>query len=145
MIFVPFLAAHLVGFEVQEGQCETNEMLAWSGYGEFLESVPSSMTAIRSDGTVVGMGGIVPQSTNRALVWALVSKLATRYDFIEITKEVRRVLDNSGFSRVEAIVKDGFENGHRWAKILGFHCETPSPMLNWFENGGGAFLYARCK
>lgn len=140
---VPLLSCHGDGFELQDGQFELKDEIISDGYWEMLESLPNSYAATK-DGVVIGFFGLAPQSGHRALGWALIGKNCVPSDFVKFTKGVREYIDASGFKRVEIVIRDGFQNGHRWAKMLGFHCETPRPMLNWFKGGVGAFLYSRC-
>lgn len=144
MIFVPMLTAHLDGFELQEAQSEMEDWIKIDGYADMLINSGSAYACI-NDGMVKALGGLADQGDGRSLVWALISKHLTGFEFVGFTKKCKQIVDEADKRRLEIIVKDGFDQGHRWAKMLGFRCETPDGMVNWFENNTKAYLYARAK
>lgn len=142
MIVVPLIPSHLEGLALQPGQDEMAEFIDQEGYGEMLSSLADSYCLI-DDGIVKAVGGIADQGNGRALAWSLIGSKLCGTDLIVATRIVRRRLSEANYRRIEAIVKDGFDQGHRWAKMLGFSCETPNGMVNWFKDGRKAYLYAR--
>lgn len=94
------------------------------------------------DGEVMMIAGLVPQWTNRAIAWTLISQNAGKH-FIELHRYVDEFLENSNFDRVESMVDVGFEAGHRWMKMLGF--EVEGYMRKYRPDGGDMVLYARIK
>ena len=144
MIFVPMLPVHLDGFELQDGQSEMKDWIKMDGYADMVIAAGAAYTCISND-QVKAMGGLAEQGDGRALVWALIGKNLTGFEFVRFTKKCKQIVDEATHRRLEIIVKDGFEQGHRWAKALGFMCETPNGMLNWFEDNTKAYLYAKVK
>lgn len=140
MIVVPYVPAHFDGFEIQEGQYEMRDYIT-NDYADTLALIDSYTVLV--NGVVVAIGGVARQGVNRALAWALIGKNANAAVMRGLSKIVRSRLACLPYQRVEAIVREGFLPGHRWLKMLGFSCETPFGMVNWFPNGQKAYLYAR--
>lgn len=91
---------------------------------------------------VVAIAGVVPLSPGRGHAWALLSNGARRH-MLPITRAINRFLRISGdFTRVEMAVKCSFEEGHRWARLLGFEMEAPV-MKRYDPSGEDYSLYAR--
>lgn len=142
MNIVPFVPQHLDDISLQPGQSEMAQFIGSPGYGEMLADLPGSYSLFKN-GTFLGCGGLAPQAQGKALAWCLIGTKLEGVDMIPATKIVRRQIAASGFRRIEAIVKEGFDQGFRWIKLLGFKCETPDGMLNWFEDGTRGYLFAR--
>lgn len=142
MVKVPFLSVHLDDVSLQEGQQEMVEYLEQDGYAEMLESIDGSYSVF-NDGILMGCGGLANQGNGRALAWTLITAKCEGYNMIEVTRIVKDAIVNSDYRRIEAIVKDGFEAGHKWMRLLGFRLETENGMVNWFQDGTKGFLYAR--
>lgn len=142
--FVPYIPVHLDGFEVQDGQKEMEKYLALENYANDLVYSGDVYSCIK-DGKVLAIGGIAEQVENRALVWSIISKHLHGFDFVSFTRKCKNICDNAKYKRLEIIVKESFVPGHRWAEMLGFKCETPNGMINWFDNSEKAYLYAKGK
>jgi len=78
-----------------------------------------SWTGLSSDGRILVIGGIVPLEKNSALTWLIISKKKTT-DILRILKKGFRLFDSYNFDNWYACIKDGFEQGCRIAKYLGF-------------------------
>lgn len=87
-------------------------------------------------------GGLVEMWPGRAYAWTVLSEDAAPH-LLALTRGIRSLLDAAPFARVEMAVVADFKEGRRWAQLLGFVCETPSPMRNYFPDGRDAYLYAR--
>lgn len=75
------------------------------------------------DGDPVVCAGTILQWPGRHTAWAYLNP-ATGPAMMRATREVgRKILNVKG--RIEFTVRCDFENGHRWAKLLGFEVETP--------------------
>jgi len=144
VIIIPMMPIHVEDMTLQPGQMDMAEIISEEGYSDWLASIPNSYSLMK-DGECLACGGIIEQFDGRALAWALISNKLNGTDLILVTKLVKRELAKYNYKRIEAIVRDGFEQGHRWARLLGFRCETPDGMLNWFNDGAKAYLYARYK
>lgn len=99
--------------------------LAWTGEAE---------------GQVIVIAGLMPIWENRALAWAMISESAGPH-FAAIHKAVIKGIVDSGIRRVEATVDIGFDQGHRWMKMLGFELE--GYMKAYRPDGADMLLYAR--
>lgn len=105
---------------------------------------PNSFTG-EADGRPVWSFGWMPVYAHRALVWALVSEGAGAH-FRSIHRIARRSLDLllATHKRVEMDVTLDFEEGHRWARLLGFELEAPV-MRGYQIDGRDAALYAKVR
>ena len=86
--------------------------------------------------------GVEPQWENRAIAFALISGAAGPY-FWAIHSAVRNFLNSTPYRRIEATVDVGFEQGHRWIKMLGFEIE--GYMKAYRPDGADMLLYARVR
>lgn len=62
---------------------------------------------------------------------------------LNLTRAAVRHMDAMALPRVEMYVEEGFDAGHRWARLLGFELETERPMRNYLPGRRSAYLYAR--
>lgn len=91
----------------------------------------------------VGAAGIIPLHANCGLAWAMLGNDAGPY-MLQLTRKVRNALDITPYKRVEMRVVCEFEEGHRWAKALGFTVEAPR-MRKSSSRGNDETLYARVR
>jgi hypothetical protein len=100
-----------------------------------------ALTAVDADGRIIMCAGAVMIWRNRAFLWALLSDLSGAH-MLELTRMGFQLLPTIRASRLEAIVRQDFDAGHRWLQLLGFQNETPDGMRHFC--GGDTFsLYAR--
>jgi len=137
---VPFAAEHFRRMKLQTAQERfvryvTDEQL------KLLEG-PHSFT-LMEDAAPLICTGAWQLWHNRAYVWAFVAGDITPYTFGEVHRYARSFLTALPFRRLEMAVDVDFENGHRWAKAMGFWLETPKPMKAFHADGRDAMLYAR--
>jgi hypothetical protein len=78
----------------------------------------------------------------RGLAWAVLSKDCGRR-MVGVTRAIRCLLDATSCRRVEMAVADGFAAGERWARILGFECETPTALRAYLPGATDARLFSR--
>jgi hypothetical protein len=90
----------------------------------------------------IGCAGIADAGLGRGIAWAVLSADAGKH-MIAITREARKNILASGFKRVELTVIGSFGAAHRWARLLGFHLETPHGMRYYYGNNELTYLYAR--
>jgi hypothetical protein len=135
MIVVPFITAHLEGFEVIKEQYQEyiNE-----DFAHVLASTIAYSAVV--DDKVIAVGGLLRLGFERYQAWALMSNDTAKH-MVAITREVKRFLGMFD-ARIEIAVKDNFKAGHKWADMLGFKCETPNGMPR-YEQGETYYLYAR--
>lgn len=141
MHIVPFKAEHLAALALQPAQALSLQDTG-DDYGPALEAGGNGYTAI-VDGRPVACAGIVEQWRGRGLAWALLAGDIGPHCFVRVTRAVRRALDLSPLRRVEAHVDVRFNQGIRWARMLGFEAE--SVMRSFTPDGGDAFMYVRIR
>lgn len=138
MILVPFEVEHFKFLELQEKQRVFEKLIVKPEYGIGLKTGGDAWSLIEETTLCcIGCAGILNAGFGRGIAWALLGKDAKHHMF-RITKEVRKRL--TGFTRVEITVN--FEEGHKWAEMLGFKCETPGGMKNYMEDETH-YLYSR--
>jgi hypothetical protein len=142
MILVPFLPVHLAALDVQSAQVHRLPNMSLAEYGKTLDQSGMSWTAT-DGGEVMGCGGVCDMGDGRGLSWALLSERCRGPKMIQATRLTLKQLKQYPFRRIEAIVADGHEAGHKWARIMGYTLETPGGMKAWFDDGSTAFLYSR--
>lgn len=76
------------------------------------------------DGEVVFCAGTVEQWPTRHTSWAALHEKLSAQHILWITREVRAGLDRVK-GRIELTVRRDFPQGMKWARLLGFHLETP--------------------
>lgn len=140
MIVIPFRAEHLFIIDGQEHQADELKGVSFE-YAKQLEAL-ESYTAIHN-GEVLACAGFFPFHDQRALCWTYLSKNAGKR-FISLHKTVKRIVDSMKYNRLEMDVACDFEEGHRWAKLLGFELETPR-MRAYFNDGTDAAKYVRIR
>lgn len=141
MKIVPFEPEHFEKLILQPSQAIMQPFLSDREYATNLARAGQAFTAI--DGNdVVCCAGVIAQHPLRAIAWAVVSKDAGTH-FVQLTKAIKRFLELTGYKRIETAVSTDFEQGHRWAKLLGF--EREGTMKSYAPNGDDYDLYARIK
>lgn len=132
----PFRPEHLRRIEVQEAQRRDFMLQPDPTYGE-------AWTAFDGERGICS-AGLLQLWPGRAYAWAVLSLHAGPY-LLEITRIARFILAASTYERIEMYVDEDFEQGRRWAGMLGFRCETPEPMRKYLPSGASAYLYARVR
>ena len=131
---VPFAHEHLAQINVQPAQR--------AGYEAASPLLNGPAYTALVDGKPVACAGVVEMWPQRGYAWALLDRDAGRH-LLTLTREIRARLDGLGFRRIEIAVDAGFAAGVRWARMLGFTCETPSPMRAFTPEGRDCYLFAR--
>lgn len=88
------------------------------------------------DGTIVAIGGLLPEWHNRATAWTMLSGDIGPH-FAGVHRAVKKFLIRSPYRRIEAHVDVGFEPGIRWMRLLGFEFEV---YLKAFRPDGADML-----
>jgi hypothetical protein len=135
----PFKIEHLSQLEKQRGHSypnislENRRCLELSGYNY----------SIKNDVRVFICGGVLPYWANRVEAWAIFDKNLD-FEFLKVHRICKRYLDVLPHKRIECVVKYDFQQGNRWANLLGFQVEGPR-LRSYFEDGKDAILYSRIK
>lgn len=111
---------------------ETPEYMKAGPYRDILAAQSNSWSLLSSDGRVLWCGGTIPAWPGRNEGWSYVSQDAGPV-MTRITRETIRMLNNAP-GRTEITVAKTFDEGHRWARLLGFEVETP--LLRAYGPGG---------
>jgi ribosomal protein S18 acetylase RimI-like enzyme len=141
MMIAPFHPDHLASMLLQPAQAGVQPLLGDPAYGASLAQAGPCYSAV-VDGVVIACAGLIPQWQGRAVAWALISNAAGPH-FLGVHRAVRRALQVHDFRRVETGVVVDFEEGHRWAKMLGF--EREGRMRAYTPDGRDCDLYARVR
>lgn len=138
----PFKAEHLRYLTPQAEQRLDHAIALTTEYASEMER---NFALSAWNGSVcVGAAGCVPIYAHRAVAWALLSKDAGPH-MLAIAKKVRFVMAALPYRRIEIAVHDSFEQGHRFAKLIGMQLETPVPLKAHGANGEDEMLYAMVK
>lgn len=142
MILVPFKAEHFLALRprIQPMQQVCAESMT-PELAAGLETLPHTFTALQGD-TVMACCGVLKMWEGRAHLWSYLAFDIGRH-LLQATREVKTFLDAAPYRRYEAEISEGFEASHRWIKLLGFKCETPEGMENFFDTGARGYLYSR--
>lgn len=141
MQVVPYRAEHLDRLDLQEGQRYLTAHLP----AELRKSLEGDFSFTLLDGDeVICCAGLCEIWKGRALCWAYLADNIAPRRFAVLHKKVQRFLEVAPFDRIEATVDAGFEQGHRWVRLLGFQLEAPC-MRRHRPDGGDSALYARVR
>lgn len=135
MIVAPFEPWHLSRLEVQPAQREEAQI-----QGDFHGSAWSILVGE----SVICSAGLMELWPGRAYAWALLSVHAGPH-MLGLTRIGRSIMDASPYRRIEMYVESEFTAGHRFARLLGFVCETPEGMRGYLPTGAKAHLYAKVR
>ena len=140
MITAPFQYEDLMLLRLQPAQVYLSDWVS-EAEGRALEEHPSYTGWV--DGVPIVSAGIVPQWQGRAIAWAYLSQAGAQY-MPSVHRAVKRFLDGCYVQRIETSVNCEFEQGHRWARMLGFEMEAEC-MRAYGADGRDAALYARVR
>lgn len=141
MHVIPYRSFHISALKIQSQQKYMDDIIK-PEYCKALESAGPAYTVM--DGcSVVACGGLAEQWATRATAWSLISEDVTGHKFARLHKMVLRFLASQDYPRIEMTVDHDFEQGHRWARLLGFRWE--GLMKKYNPNGSDCDLYARVK
>ena len=141
MIVTAFRPAHLARLHLQPAQLAVGAEFLRPGYAEMLQRGGQAFTALDDDG-VIACAGVAEVWEGRGLAWALIGASAGRH-MLSVHRAVAGFLKQAPYRRIEATVDDGFDEAHRWMRMLGFTLETPGGMPGFRPDGGRSFLYAK--
>lgn len=140
--FKPFNAEHLRYLSPQRLQRYDHAVLLNSEYASI---VNSNFGLSAWDGLrCVAAAGCVPIFGSRAVAWAILSNDAAPY-MLRIVRKVRTVMAGLPYRRIEISVRSDFEDGKRFAELIGMTLETPEPMRAHGANGEDEYMYAVVK
>ncbi len=137
---VRFSAGHLMAMALQPSQEWLYELV-----GPYEAAQLEGRYAFTGlvDGEPVICGGAMEVWAGRALLWAYLSPLAGPHMRV-ITRGARDLIAGFPFKRLEAAVECDFENGHKWARLLGLELETPRAR-KYLQNGKDCAIYTKVR
>lgn len=141
MIIRPFEPDDIENLILQPAQDYLRPMVSGKGYGEALAQ-GEAWTGI-DDGRIVACGGVCPLHGYMGNAWAMIAA-DLKNGFLIVHRVAERVLSSYPAQRIEAHIDCDFENGHRWAKVLGFELESLR-MRKFTPDGRDVALYARVR
>lgn len=140
--YQPFRSGHLRFLAPQRLQRHDHAIMLNSEYASIVDN---NFGLSAWDGNVcVAAAGVVPIFAGRAVAWAILSNDAAPY-MLEIIRKVRRTMAGLPYRRIEIAVRADFEDGKRFAKLIGMALETPEPMRAHGANGEDEYMYAVVK
>ena len=94
-------------------------------------------------GVCLGAAGLIEKWHGTAVAYAFLSTGAGPY-LGRFSRRIVAFLDQSEFRRIELLVAPEFDQGRRWARLLGFELETP--LARCYDPGGNDYaIYTRVK
>lgn len=140
--YQPFRSGHLRFLAPQRLQKYDHAIMLNSEYANIVDN---NFGLSAWDGSrCVAAAGVVPIFTGRAVAWAILSNDAAPY-MLQIVRKVRRTMANLPYRRIEIAVRADFEDGKRFASLIGMKLETPEPMRAHGANGEDEYMYAVVK
>lgn len=130
-----------------EERTMTTVMASW-GEDEWHRVVGDSLAwTLTSDDTVICFGGVKSEWFGRGIAWFCRSVNLLPYHMIRIHRFCSRMLDglqkHDSYRRIDAVVRQDFPEGHRWARMLGFQAEG---LMRSFDPLGLDYqMYSRIK
>lgn len=143
LLIAPFEVGDMREFTPQKQQLGVAEV-AHETYAAYLRDNGDSFTVRRPDGRIVCVLGLLDQWEGRKLAWAIMAHDAGD-KLLPLCRAISAYLARAEYRRLEAYIDEGFQQGQRWASLLGFHNETPAPMQGFYPNGNAAYMYARIR
>lgn len=136
----PFTVDHYRALVVQPAQAEVRAYFT-EKHAEDMAKFPA-FAAVSDEGQVLAIGGLWEPWPNRAIGWAVLGA-ELKHEFVAIHRAVLAYFARCGKARIEITVQEHFVEAHRWAKALGFRCETPRGMPRYDPAGRTHYLFAR--
>ena len=135
---IPFEAKHFYEIDVQPAQAYVRDYVSRE-HVESLEKL-NSYTVVTDDGKLLCSFGFVEIFPTRALMWGFLSATCGQH-MTALTRIAKDLLSQLPHRRVEIEVDCEFEQGHRWARIMGFELEIMR-LKCWRLDGGDSALYS---
>lgn len=130
MKVISYRPDHLRRLALQERQADLARFIGRTDYAEKVGEAGPAWSAMVGEEPIACAGFHLPWE-GRAVAWAVLSQSAGRH-MLELTRGVKRALENCPAERIEAQVLASFGPGLRWAAALGFR---PEGLLRRFCRG----------
>lgn len=140
MNVVPFKAEHFWSIEAQPAQAYVKNWVTEAD----IKALENQDTFTLFDGDeILACFGWMQIYSHRATVWSIICKNPGPR-FVAMTRIAKRLIEGLPYQRLELDVDCGFEEGHRWAKMLGFTLEAER-LRGFRMDGGDSAVYARIR
>lgn len=140
--YQPFKSGHLRFLVPQASQRYDHAVLLQPEYAQIIDA--NFALSAWSGFVCVAAAGCIPVFPTRAIAWAVLSNDAAPF-MLAITRKVRRVMAGLPYQRIEIAVRADFEDGKRFARLIGMKLETPEPMRKHGADGVDEYQYAMVK
>ena len=138
-----FTPSHTDEFQPQDMQRESwnlYQKLCETGFEEWLEDRRRSIS-LEVDGNIVAIMGVLPLENGGGHLWLFNEKRVGANELRLVTKCVLGALEglkDVGYTWVQTPIREDFEEGVRWAKLLGF---TPTGKVEDLMENDIEFRY----
>lgn len=145
---VPFSHGHGPSLVLQKAQSLEQQVIGGFGREQWLALEKSGPAWSGFDGNrIIGSAGVTPAWRGRAIAWCMICEGNSHADLLFATRMIHgfltKIQANPAYRRIETPVLESFNEGHRWAKMLGFDSE--GLMRCYDQQGRDVRLYARIK
>lgn len=141
MRVVPFDFGHFYAIDPQPAQAHIPKMVK-SEQVAMLAATGCSYTALAGDMPVF-VYGVAQVYPHRAALWAYFDKDSGKH-MRGIHRVAQEFVASLDYQRLEFEVACDFEQGHRWARMLGFTCDVE--RLRCYDiRGGDVAIYSKVK
>ena len=138
--YKPCHPKHIFLIKPQEGDIKNKEYYMAPDFAELITN-NIALSAWIGD-KCIGAAGIIDIFPHKAIAWTLLGADAGPH-MLELTRKIKNFFGMYDKGRIEMTVVSDFAPGHRWAKLLGFTCETPNGMKKNGVHGNDEHLYSR--
>jgi len=135
---VPYEPEHAFMIDVQESQM--NRIKDFMGMAEAKMLAEHEAYSAFVGDECIGCSGIIDCGMGRGQAWAILGRYSGK-QFVAVIRAIERMLDVSGYRRVEMACDVDFAPAHRLAMLLGFMPEAR--MSQYFAVDKDAILYTR--
>jgi len=142
MIVRPWRKGDTEKVDIQESQAYTPKLFDISTDLTEFSDRGHAFSFVTDDDEVMAVVLLCEMWPNRAEVTTIISKHAGKY-FRFIHKWLNDIMTHYDYNRYETTVDVGFEQGHRWMKLLDFQPE--GYLRKYRPDGADMVLYARIK
>ena len=115
---VPYLPEHLGQIDVQDAQVGT--FPDTQEYSERLLGAGPCWSLLDAQGIPLACAGLWIPWEGRGVLWAI---LGRDTPMLDLTRAAQKMFAEIGVRRLEFFVEVSFQQGHRWALMLGFQAE----------------------
>lgn len=140
MNVIPFRAEHFTALDIQPAQAHIRDLIKADELCAIEDQ--NAFTCVHGD-KILACFGWVQLYPHRGSLWALLSASCGPH-LVGMTRIAKRLVESLPLRRIEMEVDCEFEQGHRWARMLGFELEAER-LRGYRMDGGDSAIYARIR